>query len=65
MIDRENPVVEYTEKVTDPSAKDNSGQTIEVTVHDSYRIVSSDVTATVYYRTYDGASGTMIGSLKE
>lgn len=64
VIDRENPVVEYTEKVTDPSAKDNSGQTIEVTVHDSYRIVSSDVTATVYYRTYDGASGTMIGSLK-
>lgn len=64
VIDRENPVVEYTEKVTDSSAKDNSGQTIEVTVHDSYRIVSSDVTATVYYRTYDGASGTMIGSLK-
>ena len=62
VIDRENPVAEYTEKVTDPSTKDNSGQTVEITVHDSYRIVSDDVTATVYYRTYDGTSGTKTGS---
>lgn len=61
VIDRERPVVEYKELKTDPSTVDIKSQTIEITVHDSYRIDSGDVVATIYYRTVDGLNGTKTG----
>ena len=62
IIDREKPQAEYDELKTDPSVIDNKSQTIDITVHDSYGIDGDDVTATIYYRTYNGTKGTKIAT---
>ena len=63
VIDRGQPVAEYTETEQTPVSKDNvtedrQKQTINITVKDLYRIDAEDVTAIVTYATYDGEKGT-------
>ncbi len=63
VIDRGQPVAEYTEAVQTPISKDKvtedrQEQRIDITVKDLYRIDAEDVTAIVTYETYDGEKGT-------